>query len=69
MPQRRPDLIFKVYAPDGGAHFGGCAGGRAGLSHEGGEGAVEEGTIVGGGGAESEEVLAESLMLVSQIHM
>ena len=61
MPQRRPDLIFEVYAPDGSADFGGRTGGRARLGHEGGEGAVEGGAIVGRGGAESEKVLADGI--------
>lgn len=57
VPQGGADLVLEVGAPDGGAGFWGGVGGGAGLDHEGGDGAVEGGEVVGGGGAEGEEVL------------
>jgi len=59
MPQGRPDLVFKVGAPDGGAGFGRRRGGGAGLDHEAGDGAVEGGGIVEAGGAKGEEILGD----------
>ena len=55
--QRRANLIFEIGAPDWGADFRRSWCGRASLDHEARDGAVERRGIVGGGGAEGEEVL------------
>ena len=57
MAQGRSYLVREVGAPDGDRGRGFEGGGGAGLRHEGGEGAVEGGGVVEGGGAEGEEVL------------